>query len=92
MGYRVSTRDLKRGTKIEAKEHPELSERNQRHVARDHLVKYGPGYYAAEPVTEKIIAAKTKQMGAKPHRKKRMPPPYNPMTDGLPRSARRPPF
>jgi hypothetical protein len=92
MGYRVSRQDLAKGTKIEAKEHPSLSDRNVRRVARDHLTREGPGYYAVEKVTEKIIESKTKQMGAKPHRKKRMPPPYNPMTDGLPRSARRPPF
>lgn len=92
MGYRVSRQDLARGEKIERKEHPKLSDRNVRYVARSHIEKYGPGYYAAEPITEKIIAAKTKQMGAKPHRKKRVPPPYNPMTDGLPRGASRLPF
>jgi hypothetical protein len=91
MGYRVSRQDLARGEKIEAEEHPELSPRNQRRVARDHLEKYGPGYYAAEKVTEKIIESKTKQMGAKKivHHHER---PYNPMTDGLPRSMRRLPF
>ncbi|MCK9593764.1 MAG: hypothetical protein M0Q91_17325 [Methanoregula sp.] len=92
MGYRVSTRDLNRGTKIERKEHPSLSDRNVRRVARDHLEREGPGYYAVEKVTEKIIESKTKQMGAKPKRRPRREPPYNPMTDGLPRSARRPPF
>ena len=91
MGYRVSRQDLARGEKIEAKEHPELSPRNQRHVAADHIRKYGPGYYAVEKVTQKIIEAKTKKMGAKKivhHREK----PYNPMTDGLPRSMHRLPF
>lgn len=91
MGYRVSKRDLARGEKIERKEHPSLSDRNVRRVARDHLEREGPGYYAVEKVTEKIIESKTKQLGAKPKRR-HVVKPYNPMTDGLPRSARRPPF
>lgn len=90
MGYRVSKRDLDKGVEIERREHPRLSDRNLRYVSRSHLEKYGPGYYAAEKVTEKIIESKTKQMGAKKivhHREK----PYDPMSDGLPRDLYRPP-
>lgn len=90
MGYRVSRRDLERGAKIEAREHPGFSARSHRKISRQHLEKYGPGYYAAEKVTEKIIESKTKQMGAKKivhHREK----PYDPMSDGLPRDLYRPP-
>ena len=88
MTYRVSRRDLDRGEKIEAREHPGLSPRMQRHVARDHLERYGPGYYSVEKVTEKIVESKTKQMGAKKivHHRER---PYDPMHDGLPRDVSR---
>lgn len=88
--YRVRHEDLVRGEKIEAKEHPGFSARSHRRIARDHIEKYGPGYYAAEPITEKIIEAKTKKMGAKPIVKHRQPPPYDPMRDGLPREITRP--
>lgn len=82
--YRVSRDVLEKGTQIEAREHPSLGPRTQRRVARDHIQKYGPGYYAAEPVTEKIIASKTKEMGAKPMKRKpraRSGPFYDPMAD-----------
>lgn len=94
MPYRVTRDDLKRGTKVEAKEHPELSERNQRRVARDHLEKYGPAYYNknVEQINEKIIERTNEKMGKKPMKRKMTPKPYNPMTDGLPKSARRLPF
>jgi hypothetical protein len=91
MGYRVSRRELEKGAKEEAKEHPTLSERMVRRVAKDHIERYGPGYYEAEKVTEKIVEAKTKQMGARKkvvHRERA----YDPMHDGLPRSMGRPPF
>ena len=90
MSYRVSRKDLDRGEKIEAREHPEFSSRTQRRIAKDHLQRYGPGFYAAEPVTDKIIASKTKQMGARPVRHKSREEPYDPMRDGLPRDIRRP--
>lgn len=91
MSYRVSRQDLARGEKVERKEHPTLSDRNVRRVARDHIQRYGPGYYAVEKVTEHIVESKTKQMGAKKivHHRKR---PYDPMSDGLPSSVRRPLF
>jgi hypothetical protein len=88
--YRVRHEDLVRGEKIEKKEHPWASDRTARRIARNHLEEYGPGAYAAEKVTEKIVAAKTKQMGAKPIVKHRQPPPYDPMRDGLPREITRP--
>ena len=90
MSYRVNKRDLDRGERIEAGEHPEFASRTQRRIAKDHLQKYGPGYYAAEKVTEKIIESKTKQMGAKKiiHHKERE---YDPINDGLPRDLARPP-
>jgi hypothetical protein len=89
--YRVTRGDLAAGIKEEQKEHPTLSERNVRRVARDHIERYGPGYYGAEKVTEKIVEAKTKQMGAKPIVKRRRKP-YDPMSDGIPRDAVRFPF
>jgi uncharacterized protein YneF (UPF0154 family) len=85
--YRVSRRELEKGEKIERKEHPSLSDRMVRRVAKDHLTSMGPGYYEAEPVTEKIVEAKTKQMGVKPKRR-HVERAYDPMTDGLPRHAR----
>ena len=88
--YRVRHEDLERGAKIEAKEHPWASERTARRISRDHLEREGPGYYAAEKVTEKIIEAKTKKMGAKPIVRHRQPPPYDPVRDGLPREITRP--
>ena len=91
MVYRVSRKELEKGIKIEAREHPKLSERNVRYVARSHIEKYGPGYYEAEPVTERIVEAKTKALGAKPMRKRTVRE-YDPMTDGLPRHITRPPF
>ena len=82
--YRVHRKDLDRGASIEAKEHPEFSQRTTQRIARDHITRYGPGYYAAEPITEKIIESKTRQMGAKPIKKKPRQKPFNPLKDGLP--------
>ena len=82
--YRVHKRDLDRGQKIEMKEHPQFSPRTNRSVARNHLQRYGPGYYAAEPIMEKIIESKNKQLGATPIKKRPRQKPYNPLTDGLP--------
>jgi hypothetical protein len=72
--YRVSREVLAKGAEIEAREHPSFGPRTTRRIARDHIQNYGPGYYAAEPVTEKIIAAKTKEMGARPMKRKRREP------------------
>jgi hypothetical protein len=62
----------------------------QRHVARDHIEKYGPEYYdpGVEKVTERIIESKTKKAGIKPihHHHER---PFNPMTDNLPSAVTR---
>lgn len=82
--YRVSRKDLAKGTKIESKEHPGFSDRAHRKIARQHIQRYGPGYYAAEPVTEKIVESKTKQMGAKPMKRKPRQRPYNPLGGGVP--------
>jgi hypothetical protein len=87
MTYRVSRQELAKGERQERKEHPSLSDRMVRRISRDHLEKYGSGFYEAEEVTEKIVASKTKQLGQKKkvvHRER----PYDPMTDGLPRHAR----
>lgn len=67
--YTVRTADLKKGAKVEAKEHPAVSPRMARRIARDHLQKYGPGYYRAEPVNEKVVQNINKRMKAKPIRR-----------------------
>lgn len=72
--YRVSQKDLKQGTRVEAKEHPNFGERTQRSIARDHLKKYGPGYYRGEKFNEKVTQNINKKMGAKPIRKHRPAP------------------
>ena len=71
--YRVTREDLKRGAKIEGKEHPWASETRTRRIARDHLQKYGPGYYRAEDFNERVVTNINKKMGAKPIRKRRKP-------------------
>lgn len=68
--YAVHKNDLKRGAKMEAKEHPWASPTRARRIARDHLSTYGPGAYRAEPVTEKIVQNINKKMGARPIRRK----------------------
>lgn len=68
--YRVSRADLQKGAKTEQQEHPWASETRARRIARDHLQKYGPGYYRAEPASEKIVQNVNKRMHAKPIRKK----------------------
>jgi len=77
--YTVHQKDLKKGAKMEAKEHPWASPTRARRIARDHLQTYGPGAYRAEPVTEKIVQNINKKMGARPIRRKRPAPP-NPLT------------
>ena len=79
--YTVRTADLRKGAKIEQKEHPWLSPPRSRKLARDHLGEYGPGYYRAEPVTERVIGNINRKMGARPIRRKRPPRPFNPLTD-----------
>lgn len=69
--YRVKREDLKKGMKIEAKEHPSMSRRAAKRIARDHLQKYGPGYYRAEKFNERTVQNINTRMGIKPIRKKR---------------------
>ena len=66
-------KDLQKGAKIESKEHPTMSERLARRTARQHLERYGPGFYRAEPMTERIVQNINKRMGAKPIRRKPRP-------------------
>ena len=87
MGYRVSRQDLARGEKIERKEHPSLSDRMVRRIARDHLEERGPAAYRDEKMTEKLDQQINKKMGAKPKRR-HVEREYNPMTDGIPRAGR----
>jgi hypothetical protein len=75
MPYRVKREDLQKGAKAESKEHPWASETRARRIARDHLQKYGPGYYRAEPVNERVVSNINHKMHAKPIRKKRPSPP-----------------
>lgn len=75
MPYRVKREDLQKGAQQEAKEHPGLSERMHRRLSREHLKKYGPGYYRAEPVTERVVSNINHKMHAKPIRKVRRTPP-----------------
>ena len=71
--YTVHKKDLQKGAKIEQKEHPWASPTRARRISRDHLQKYGPGYYKAEPVSERIVQNINKRMGAKPIRRKPRP-------------------
>ncbi len=81
--YRVSRKDLQKGTVDELREHPWASETRARRIARDHIQRYGPGYYAAEPITKQAIKSLNKGMNVKPIRKRPVRR-YNPLTDGLP--------
>ena len=72
--YRVNQKDLQKGAKIEQKEHGWASDTRARRIARDHLQKYGPGYYRAEPVSEKMVQNINKRMRAKPIRRSRPQP------------------
>lgn len=81
--YRVNKKDLKKGQRIESKEHPWASDTRSRRIARDHLQKYGPGYYRAEPVNEKVVQNINKKMKAKPIRKKR-PVAWSPLSGSAP--------
>ena len=80
--YVVHTKDLKRGAKDEQKEHPWASETRARRIARDHLVRYGPGYYrGGSEIGDRAAQAIDKRIGAKPIRRKRAPRPFNPLYD-----------
>lgn len=79
--YRVSRKDLEKGARIEQKEHPWASPTRARRITRDHLQKYGPGYYKAEPVTERIVQNVNKKLHARPMKRRRVPRPFNPLTD-----------
>ena len=80
--YVVHTKDLERGAKDEQKEHPWASETRARRIARDHLVKYGPGYYrGGSEVGDRVAYAIDKRIGAKPIRRKPRPRPFNPLYD-----------
>jgi hypothetical protein len=72
--YRVSQKDLQKGAKIEQQEHKWASDQRARRIARDHLAKYGPGYYRAEPVNERVVQNVNKRMGARPMRRPRPRP------------------
>lgn len=73
--FTVSKQDLMRGAKIEQKEHPWASPTRARRIARDHLRGYGPGYYRAEPVSEKVVENINRKMQARPIRRKPRPDP-----------------
>jgi hypothetical protein len=77
--YTVHQKDLKKGAKMEAKEHPWASPTRARRIARDHLEGEGPGYYRADKVNEQVIQNINRKMGARPIRRKRPAPP-NPLT------------
>jgi hypothetical protein len=79
--YRVSRKDLQRGAKIEQKEHPWASPTRARRIARDHLESKGPAAYRAEPIVDRVVQNVNKRMGAKPIRRRRVPRPFNPLTD-----------
>lgn len=85
--FRVSREDLNHGTKIEAKEHPSFGPRTHRHIARDHIEKYGPGYYRTEGMHEKMIEQVNTRMHAKPM-KRRSPEPAGPFFDPSMRQIR----
>ena len=82
--YRVNKKDLQKGQRIESKEHPGFSERTQRKIARQHLQKYGPGYYRAELVNEKVVQNINKKMHAKPMKKKKRPVAWSPLSGSAP--------
>lgn len=73
--YTVHLKDLKKGAKMEAKEHPWASPTRARRIARDHLEGEGPGYYRADKVNEQIIQNINRKMGARPIRRKPRPKP-----------------
>jgi hypothetical protein len=76
--YTVHQKDLQKGAKMEAREHPWASPTRARRIARDHLQTYGPGAYRAEPITEKVVQNINRKMNAKPIRRKprQMPSPF----------------
>lgn len=80
--YTVHRKDLDRGTEIESKEHPGFGERTHRKIARQHLEKYGPGYYSetAEKVHDRVVENVNHQMRARPT-KRRRPEPHGPFYD-----------
>jgi hypothetical protein len=79
--YRVSRKDLKKGTQIEQGEHQWASERTARRIARNHLQQHGPGYYRGERVTDEVIKSFNRKLNARPIRKRRAPRPFNPLYD-----------
>jgi hypothetical protein len=79
--YTVHSKDLNKGIKIEQHEHPTRSPRVWKNNARDHLQLYGPGYYRAEPVAERIVQNINHRMRARPIRRKKAPRPFNPLID-----------
>jgi hypothetical protein len=81
MVYRVPKKVLEKGTKIEAKEHPGFSERTHRRIARQHIQRYGPGAYTAEPIIERVVQNANKKLHAHPIRRRIPPRPFNPLTD-----------
>lgn len=74
MVYRVAQKDLQKGAKVEQQEHRWASEQRARKIARDHLAKYGPGYYRAEKFNERVVHNVNQRMGARPMRRPRPQP------------------
>jgi hypothetical protein len=71
--YTVHKKDLQKGAKIEAKEHPWASPARARRIARDHLAEKGPGAYRAEKMSDRIVHNINEKMGAKPIKRKPRP-------------------
>ena len=69
--YRVPRAILQKGMRAEAQEHPGFSQRTHRKIARQHIERYGPGYYVAEKVTDRVVQNVNKKMGVKPIRRVR---------------------
>lgn len=59
--YRVKMEEVKRGTSVEMKEHPTMSEATARRTARQHL-RHHPMYYQVEPQFEKMLIAREKNI------------------------------
>ena len=74
--YRVSRKDLQKGTKHEM-EHTK-SERTARRIARQHL-QHHPTYYQVLPIAEKIMQNRERKIH--PIRRKQRPRQFNPLTD-----------
>jgi hypothetical protein len=65
--YRVDSKQLKAGAKIEAKEH-HVGERTARRIARQHLERH-PSFYKLEPVFDRMMERDERNI--KPIKRKR---------------------